>query len=287
MTLRVSANGMDIAYESLGSPGDRPLLLIMGLGSQLIQWDDAFCALLVEQGHHVIRFDNRDVGLSTHLDDLGVPDLGAVVRDPAKAPYLLADMAADAAGLLTAIGWPAAHVVGASMGGMVAQQFAVDFPQMVLSLTSIMSTPGSRIGPPTPEASAALGAPPARDREAAIAQALETWRVIGSPGYEFDEDYLRDSAGRAYDRDHHPQGAARQLAAILASPDRSERLRGLTMPALVIHGESDPLVGLAGGQATAAAIPGAKLMTFPGMGHDLPRPLWKQIIGEISELTAS
>ncbi|GAA3474572.1 alpha/beta fold hydrolase [Nonomuraea roseola] len=278
MTLMAKSNGIEIAYDSFGTPGDRPLLLIMGLGSQLVHWDEEFCELLAARGHHVVRYDNRDVGLSTHLTEAGVPEL----VPGAAAPYLLSDMADDAAGLMDALGWPAAHVLGVSMGGMIAQALAIGHPDRVLSLTSIMSTPGPDVGPPTPEAMAALFSPPAPDRQTAVERALEVWAVIGSPGYEMDRERIAKVAGLAYDRAYDPAGTARQLAAILASGDRTEGLGGLTMPALVIHGEADPLVQIAGGRATAAAIPGATLLTYPGMGHDLPRPLWEEIMDAVT-----
>ncbi|MEV4162664.1 alpha/beta fold hydrolase [Nonomuraea dietziae] len=278
MTLMAKSNGIEIAYDSFGAPGDRPLLLIMGLGSQLVHWDEEFCELLAARGHHVVRYDNRDVGLSTHLTEAGVPEL----VPGAAAPYLLSDMADDAAGLMDALGWPAAHVLGVSMGGMIAQALAIGHPDRVLSLTSIMSTPGPDVGPPTPEAMAALFSPPAPDRQTAVERALEVWAVIGSPGYEMDRERIAKVAGLAYDRAYDPAGTARQLAAILASGDRTEGLGGLTMPALVIHGEADPLVQIAGGRATAAAIPGATLLTYPGMGHDLPRPLWEEIMDAVT-----
>ncbi|GAA2811267.1 alpha/beta fold hydrolase [Nonomuraea dietziae] len=278
MTLMAKSNGIEIAYDSFGAPGDRPLLLIMGLGSQLVHWDEEFCELLAARGHHVVRYDNRDVGLSTHLTEAGVPEL----VPGAAAPYLLSDMADDAAGLMDALGWPAAHVLGVSMGGMIAQALAIGHPDRVLSLTSIMSTPGPDVGPPTPEAMAALFSPPAPDRQTAVERALEVWAVIGSPGYEMDRERIAKVAGLAYDRAYDPAGTTRQLAAILASGDRTEGLGGLTMPALVIHGEADPLVQIAGGRATAAAIPGATLLTYPGMGHDLPRPLWEEIMDAVT-----
>lgn len=280
MTLTASANGIEIAYESFGSPDGRPLLLIMGLGAQLIHWDDGFCELLAEQGHHVVRFDNRDVGLSTHLHDAGVPGPGQ------PAPYLLDDMAADAAGLMDALGWPAAHVVGASMGGMIAQSLAIRHPERVLTLTSIMSTPGPAVAPPTETAREVLFAKPPRTRDDAVAQALRTASVIGSPGYELDRERTERLAGLAFDRCYDPAGVARQLAAIMNSPDRTEALTRLNIPTLVIHGADDQLVPLPGGQATAAAVPGAELKVFPGMGHDLPRALWPEVIDAVTKLTA-
>ncbi|MEU7856564.1 alpha/beta hydrolase [Nonomuraea sp. NPDC049141] len=279
MTKHAVANGIQIAYETFGSSDGRPLLLIMGLGAQLIHWDDELCELLAEQGHHVVRFDNRDAGLSTHLHDEGVPALGT------SSSYLLDDMADDAAGLMDALGWTAAHVVGASMGGMIAQTLAIRHPERVLTLTSIMSTPGPDVAPPTPEASAVLLAPPAADRAGVLAQALATWSVIGSPGFDLDRERIVRMSGQAYDRSFDPPGTTRQLAAILASGDRTEQLGTVGVPTLVIHGEADRLVPVAGGLATAAAIPGARLLTFPGMGHDLPKPLWPEIVDAITKLT--
>ncbi|MFC7648792.1 alpha/beta fold hydrolase [Streptosporangium lutulentum] len=202
-------------------------------------------------------------------------------------PYLLDDMADDTAGLLDALGWESAHVVGASMGGMIAQLLAVRHPHRVRSLTSIMSTPSPGAARPTEAAMAALMAPPASDREGAIQRALATWKVIGSPGYPINHERITRLAGLSYDRCFDPAGSTRQLAAIMASADRAPMLKELTVPALVLHGEDDQLVPLSGGIATAEAIPGAKLITFPGMGHDLPRPLWPEFVGAIGELTAA
>ncbi|MEV0615312.1 alpha/beta fold hydrolase [Nonomuraea sp. NPDC050404] len=281
MTTRAAANGIDIAYESFGSPSGRPLLLIMGLGAQLIQWDEELCELLAEQGHHVVRFDNRDAGLSTHLHDLGLPKSGT------PAPYLLDDLADDTAGLMDALGWPAAHVVGASMGGMIAQTLAIRRPERVLTLTSIMSTPGPSVAPPTEAAAAVLMRRPPEGREAVVEQSVRNWSVIGSPAYDLDPGKLAERAGRAYDRCFDPAGTARQMAAIMASGDRREALAQVRIPTLVLHGEADPLVPLVGGQATAAAVPGARLVTYPGMGHDLPRALWPDFAAEITKLTTA
>ncbi|MBB2911184.1 pimeloyl-ACP methyl ester carboxylesterase [Streptosporangium becharense] len=283
MTLRASANGIEIAYDTFGSPGGRPLLLVMGLGSQMIHWDEEFCGLLAGRGHHVVRFDNRDIGESTHLHEAGAPVLGGGGR----VPYLLDDMADDTAGLLDVLGWDAAHVVGVSMGGMIAQSLAIRHPHRVRSLTSIMSTPSPQAAPPTDAAMAALMSPPSPDRETAIRRALETWKVIGSPGYPFDHERIERVAGLSYDRSYDPAGTSRQLAAILASADRAPGLKELRIPALVLHGEDDQLVPLSGGIATADAIPGARLVTFPGMGHDLPRALWPRFVEEIDALTAA
>jgi pimeloyl-ACP methyl ester carboxylesterase len=280
----VRSNGMTISYETLGDPADPALLLVMGLGAQLVDWPDEFCEMLVARGFHVIRFDNRDIGLSTWLDELGPPDLGAIFSgDRATVPYLLGDLAADTAGLLKELGVAKAHVVGASMGGMIAQQLVIDHPDLVASVCSIMSTTGDRtVGHPTPEAAAALMRPPAPDREGAIAGAVATSRVIGSPGFEIIEADLVRRAAAKYDRAFHPAGTQRQYAAIIASPDRTPALRTVTAPTLVVHGEADPLIDVSGGRATAAAIPGAELLVIPGMGHDLPRGVWSPIVDAIT-----
>ncbi|GLX07618.1 alpha/beta hydrolase [Microbispora sp. NBRC 16548] len=275
--MHATANGIEICYEVFGEPGGRPVLLIMGLGAQMIGWPEELIELLAESGHRVVRFDNRDAGLSTHF----TPADGL-----APAPsYTLDDMADDTAGLMDVLGWENAHVVGASMGGMIAQALAIRHPARVRTLTSIMSTPGPRVGRATEAAMTVLMAPPAQDRDEAIARAVATARVVGSPGYEMDVERVTRVAAEAYDRAFDPAGTARQFTAIRISGDRTEGLRGLSVPALVIHGEDDPLVTLEGGTATADAIPGAKLLTFPGMGHDLPRPLWPVIAEAITELT--
>lgn len=287
MTEFASVNGIQLCYESFGSPEGKPMLLIMGLGAQMIFWDDELCQLLADQGHHVVRFDNRDVGLSTHMHEAGPPDLAAALGGQPQAAYLLKDLADDAAGLMDHLGWPSAHIVGASMGGMIAQTFTIEYPERTRTLTSIMSTPGPDIGAPSPEAGAALLMPPAPDRATAVERSFELWGIIGSPGFEMDRERVARIAGLSYDRAYDPAGTARQLVAIIASGDRTDRLKQLNVPALVIHGEADVLVQLPGGVATAEAIPGARLLTFPGMGHDLPRQLWKQITGAITELTSA
>ncbi len=275
---------IDLAYETFGSPRDTPLLLVMGLATQMIGWPDEFCRMLAERGLYVIRFDNRDVGLSTHLDSAGAPDVLAVMGgDRSGVPYGLADMADDAAGLLDALGLDAAHVVGASMGGMIAQRVAITYPERVRSLTSIMSTTGDRsVGGASEAAQAVLYAPPATDRDEAIQRQLQTSRVIGSPGFPFDEEAIRARAGLAYDRAHDPAGVARQMAAIVSSPDRTADLGRVTVPTLVIHGSDDALVNVSGGRATAAAVPGAELVVIEGMGHDLPRALWPELTERIT-----
>lgn len=265
------ANGIDIAYATHGDPSSPPLLTIHGLGAQMTDWPPAFVDGLVDAGYFVITFDNRDQGRSTWFDEAGVPDVGALLLDPTTpVPYLLADMAADAAGLLDALGVGSAHVLGASMGGMIAQQFAIDHPDRTRSLTSIMSTPGPTTGPPTPEAMAALLVEPAEGRDAVIDQSIGVSRVLASPGFPFDEAGTRERAALHYDRGNHPDGTVRQLMAILASPDRADRLAGVGVPTLVVHGSADPLVTLPGGRATAEAVPGAELWVVEGMAHDLP-----------------
>lgn len=278
------ANGIEIEYEQLGDPAAPALLLVMGLGAQLIDWPDEFCGLLVGAGFRVIRFDNRDAGLSTALDDSGVPDIPALMGgDRSAAPYLIADMAADTAGLLDALGVDRAHVVGASLGGMIAQQLTVDFPERVASLCSIMSMTGDlAVGAPTPAAASGLGRPPAATREEAIAGTVTFSRIIGSPGYDVSDSERLARATAKYDRSYRPLGTLRQYAAVLASPDRTPALRNVGVPTLVVHGEADPLIGVDGGRATAAAVPGAELLLIPGMGHDLPRALWPRIVEAIA-----
>jgi len=291
---QVEANGIRIEYEEFGDRQAPPLLLIMGLGGQMILWRDELCETLAARGHRVIRFDNRDVGKSTWFDHLGTPDvLGAVtaamMRQPLdSAPYYLRDMAADTAGLLDALGIEQAHVVGASMGGMIAQSLAIGFPKKVRSLTSIMSTTGDPTLPqPKPEATSVLLTPQPDTREAAIERGVMVFRTIGSPGFPFDEEEVRRLATQSWERGANPTGVMRQLVAVLASGDRTEALRALRIPSLVIHGKEDPLVPVESGIATAKAIPEAKLVLIEGMGHDMPRPVWPQLVEEISALTAT
>jgi pimeloyl-ACP methyl ester carboxylesterase len=279
------ANGMELAYEQIGDPGNPPVLLIMGLGAQMVAWPDAFCQQLAGRGFLVTRYDNRDVGLSTHFTEAGTPDIGAILGGEAPLPaYLVEDMADDAAALLEALELSPAHIVGVSMGGMIAQSLAINHPRSVRSLTSIMSTPSLAVGPPTEEAMAALTVAPATTREGSIEQSVRTFAVIGSPAFPDNEELRRAMAAEAYDRDPDPSGSARQLVAILCSPDRTPGLQGLDVPALVIHGTADPLVQPEGGKATAAAIRGAELVLEEGMGHDLPEALWGDVIGRIEAL---
>lgn len=286
---QAKANGIVIEYETFGAAGGRPLLLTMGLGAQLLLWDESFCEALAERGHYVIRYDNRDVGLSSKFEEAGVPNVMEMMLDRESAappPYTLEDMADDAAGLLEALGIGSAHVCGASMGGMIVQTLALRRRDRVRSMTSIMSTTGNPELPgPDPAVAARLVAPPASSREEAIERSVETFKAIGSPGFPFDEASVRDTAMRSYERCFLPSGQARQLAAILAQPNRVPALQALDLPSLVIHGTADPLVPVEGGRDTARAIPGAELLEIEGMGHDLPRELHDRIVERISALT--
>jgi pimeloyl-ACP methyl ester carboxylesterase len=275
-----SVNGVEIAYETFGDSAHPTMLLIMGLGVQMLGWDEEFCGMLAARGYRVVRFDNRDVGHSTKLAGGPPADvMAAVAGDTSSASYLLDDMAADCVGLLDELGAEAAHVVGASQGGMIGQAVAIGHPERVLSLTSIMSTTGDRsVGQPHPEAIPALLTRPAADRDGFINFVVGAWKVIGSPAFELDEDALRARAGASYDRGIFPDGTARQLVAILASGDRTEALRKLDVPTTVVHGTDDVLIDVSGGRATAAAIPGARLELIEGMGHDLPPALWPRLI---------
>lgn len=289
---RATANGIEIEYEQFGDQGCPPVVLIMGLAAQMILWPDEFCEQLAARGFRVTRFDNRDVGRSTWLKDAEVPDLGALMMasmtgSPVEAPYTLGDMAADTVGLLDALGLADAHVVGASMGGMIAQTMAIEHPRRLRTLTSIMSTTGNPALPqPAPEIVQALLTPVGSGREENIERVVELFRTIGSPGFEFDEAGTRDVATRAFDRGFHPAGVIRQIAAIAASGNRRPLLASVRMPTVVIHGRADPLVPFEGGVDTAEAIEGARLVGIEGMGHDLPRAVWPTIVDEVVRLAA-
>ncbi len=279
---RAGHDGVDIAYETLGRHDGEPMLLVMGLGMQMLAWPEEFCTALVERGFAVARFDNRDVGLSTHFRRAGTPNLPMIlVRPGAVASYRLADMADDAVAVLDALGWRSAHVVGVSLGGMIAQTIAIRHPERVRSLTSMMSTPSPRIGRARIRAMLALAPRRLHSRDELADRMVTVFKVIGSPGYPLDEDWVRDVARQSYDRGHDAAGVNRQLAAINASGDRRTGLAAVRVPTLVLHGEADPLIRLAGARATAAAVPGSRLVTYPGMGHDLPRELWPAMINEI------
>ncbi|ALC13488.1 alpha/beta fold hydrolase [Sphingopyxis sp. 113P3] len=277
---QTNANGLSITYEDKG-PRDAPvILLVMGLGGQLTLWPDEFVDALNVHGFRTIRYDNRDVGLSTRFEAAGVPNLKwmfvkAALGLPVRPAYTLADMAADAVALLDGLGVQRAHIVGASMGGMIAQHIAARYPARVLSLTSIMSTTGNRRLPRARKEAMRVLAnrPMGGDPEEMIAYSVRAAQVIGSPGYPPDEARLQRQVRADYERGFYPQGVARQMAAIIADGDRRPMLRTIRTPTLVIHGEDDPLVPLAGGRDTAASIAGSRLMTVPGMGHDLPLAL--------------
>ena len=282
------ANGIEIAFQEVGDPDGEPLLLVMGLATQMLGWDEEFCELLAGRGFRVVRFDNRDIGHSTMLNEAGVPRRADVLLGRrASAPYLLSDMAADAAGLMDHLGIESAHVVGASMGGMIGQTLAVERPERVKSLVSMMSTTGSRrVGTPSRRAFALLFARFPSSREDYVERIVKTFKVIGSPGFPTDEEGLRDVAGRTYDRSHRPAGVLRQIHAISASGNRTAALRRLRLPVTVLHGAQDPLIRPSGGRATARAIPDARLSLIEGMGHDLPRELWPTFAEEIAATAA-
>ncbi len=288
----VRANGLDIVYDTFGDPGAAPMLLINGLGGQLVSWDEEFCVPLAAEGYWVIRFDNRDVGLSTKLDEAGTPRVLRIMRavqlgTTVDVPYLLTDMAADAIGLLDALDIESAHVLGVSMGGMIAQTMAVHFPERVRTLISAMSsTSDPSLPPPEPQAMSLLLTRAPTEKQAYLDYAVQTWRVLGSPGFPFNEKRVRRRAELSFDRGLCPPGFARQLAAILASGSRKEALQQVKTPTLVIHGKSDPLVPVAGGIDTAESIPGARLMLIDGMGHDFPVEIWPWLLKAIVEHAA-
>ncbi len=285
---RAQANGIELEYDTFGDPADPPLVLVMGLGAQMITWETAFCELVAARGFFVVRYDNRDVGLSTYFDDAPTPDLAALASgDLATAAYTLSDLADDAVGLFDALGIAKAHVVGASMGGMIVQQLAIDHPDRLLSVTSIMSTTGDpAVGQAEPFALAILTRAPAPDRAKAIEDSIDAYRSLGSPGYPDDEAFLLAKATAHYDRARNPAGTWRHAAAVVASGDRTAGLREVRLPTMVIHGAADPLINVSGGKATAEAIPGAELLIVPGMGHNLPRPVWPDVVDAIVHVTS-
>ncbi|HET7775595.1 MAG TPA: alpha/beta fold hydrolase [Azospira sp.] len=274
---RASVNGVELEYLEQGPAAGPAVLLVMGLGVPLTRWPETLCDALAARGYRVLRFDNRDCGRSTHLDGAPVPDLAAALRGaPLTVPYTLGDMAADGIGLLDHLGIPRAHVVGASMGGAIAQLMAAACPQRLLSLTSLMASSGHPGLPlPTPAASAALFAPlpRQRDEETIVADGMARYRAVASPAYPVQENWLEELLREEYRRGFNPKGVARQLAAIVADGDRRARLASIRVPALVLHGAADPLIPPACGQDVAAHIPGARLHLVDGMGHDLPPQL--------------
>jgi pimeloyl-ACP methyl ester carboxylesterase len=270
----VPAHGIELYYETIGDPAHPRVLLISGLGAQCTGYDDRLVDAIAAAGHHVIRYDNRDVGLSTHVEP--------------GTDYALADFVADAIGLLDALGIDRVHVVGTSMGGMIAQQLAIDAPDRVASLISIMSTTGeSAVGNPDPEILGSLleMSSPAEGRDAAIAKGMGLARLIGSP--DFDEEYHRTRQTSFYDRCYDPAGVGRQLTAIVSAPDRSAGLAALDLPCVVVHGNADPLIDPSGGRRTAELVPGARFVEVDGMGHDLPQRHWPLLVGLIGEQVAA
>jgi pimeloyl-ACP methyl ester carboxylesterase len=282
------ANGVELCYDTFGDRKAPALLMIMGLGAQMILWDDRFCSTLAERGFFVIRFDNRDIGRSTKMNGEApaLPKLleKVLTGKTIEAPYTLHDMAADAVGLLDALGIERAHVVGASMGAAITQELAIHFPQRLLSATCIMGTSGDpRLPPPTQEAMEVLMSPSPSDKDAFLERFLWTWRVLRGSAFPETEERDRARGLRIFERGLNPPGVARQLAAIFTSGDRTKLLPGVRVPTLVIHGTADPLVPVEGGRAIAAGIPGAKLVEIEGMGHAIPEAVWPRVIGAISE----
>jgi pimeloyl-ACP methyl ester carboxylesterase len=277
------STGIELEYETFGEPDAPTLILVMGFSMQMIAWDTRFCVSLAARGYRVVRFDNRDVGKSTKLTHAGYPDFArAVAGDRSAAPYGVEDMADDLAALVQALGVPAAHLVGVSMGGFIVQETAIRHPGRVLSLASLASTTGDRtVGQATPEALAVLFSPPAPDLEGALERAVAVWRVIGSPGFPADVERIRRRTAEAWDRDNDPAGVARQAAAVVTQRDRTVDLGAVRVPAVAVHGAEDPLIQVSGGEATARAIPGARLVVVPGMGHDLHEATWPTLIDAI------
>ncbi|HWH84808.1 MAG TPA: alpha/beta hydrolase [Burkholderiaceae bacterium] len=288
--MQIAANGLAFEVEDHGPASGEPLLLVMGLGMQLVAWHPDFVAMLVARGFRVIRFDNRDIGLSQRLDHLGVPNLAIdslryAVGMKVPAPYTVADMADDTAALIAALGLEAAHICGASMGGMIAQQLAVRHPKRVKSLTLIMTSSGARRLPgPTLKVRSALISRPAdaRHPDSVIAHYVRLYKLIGSPGYPATDAYLHERMGLAVRRSYRPQGAARQMVAIAADGDRSALLARITVPTQIVHGQADPLVPVAAAHDLKAKIDGAQLDLISGMGHDLPHELWPRFVSAIA-----
>jgi len=283
----IVTGGHEVCYETFGDPSDPALLLMMGLATQMLGWHEDFCAALADRGFFVIRYDNRDVGRSQRMDGKAPTVIQLLRRDKRAATYTLDDMAADATGLLDHLGIERAHVMGASMGGMIAQTMAARYPLRVHSLVSMMSNTGARwSGQPSPRLYHVLLKNPPRDREGYQEHAVWVFSKIGSPGFERDDEDLRRIAGMSFDRGINPAGTARQFAAIIHSGDRTPLLRTITAPTLVIHGARDRLLPASGGRATARAIPGARLLMIEGMGHDIPRALWPLMLDAIEQNAA-
>ncbi|NYE35404.1 pimeloyl-ACP methyl ester carboxylesterase [Nocardioides cavernae] len=277
-------NQVELCYQTIGDPSDEPLLLVMGLSGPMTWWDEAFCVLLASAGFHVVRYDNRDTGRSSRFPAPARGDqlVRAFATGNARAPYSMSDLAEDATALLDHLGIESAHLVGVSMGGMIAQTVAIEHPTRVRSLTSISSTTGRRtVGWQHPSLLPRLIAPRKAGRDAYVETSLAMWSLIGSTGFPSDPETLRTRAGTTFDRGVSASGAVRQMLAILTQPDRTPRLRSLRVPALVIHGTEDKMVHVSGGRSTAAAIPGAELLLVDGMGHDLPPELFEVFVDAI------
>ncbi|MEW6187133.1 MAG: alpha/beta hydrolase [Thermodesulfobacteriota bacterium] len=287
----VTANGIQVEYETFGETQGKPLLLIKGIQQQLITWPEDFCSMLAKAGHFVIRFDHRDVGLSTKFENEKTPELAEIVAaftrgEKIKSPYTLDDMAADTVGLLEALGIEKAHVCGMSMGGAIAQVLTLNYPSRVLSLTLMMTGTGNPDVPGTkPEALAAILAPQPDQREAYIEHHLKTFRILSSPKFTFNEEKHRQLAGKLFDRSYYPVGMNRHFLAVLSQENRKPALKNLKIPALVIHGADDPLVPVEAGRDAAEAIPDSELLIIEGMGHDLPFEVWPTIVEAITNNT--
>jgi len=286
---KAKANNIEIEYDTFGDPSSKPLLLVMGLGAQMISWDEEFCRTFVDKGFYVIRFDNRDVGLSTKFEEAGEPNImkefmARQQGETISPPYTVEDMADDAVGLLDALNIEKAHICGASMGGMIVQIIAFRHPTRVLSLTSIMSTTGNpNLPQPKPEILQLLFKPAPTDREAYIEESTKRRHIYYGSGFPFPEDKYRKLAAALYDRSFYPQGMIRQMVAIIATENRVPKLDSIKVPTLVIHGSDDPLVPVKGGKETAASIPGAELLIIEGMGHSLPPEIWSRLVGAIAK----
>jgi pimeloyl-ACP methyl ester carboxylesterase len=279
--------GIELCYETFGDPNDETILLVMGLATQMLAWDEHFCAMLVERGFHVVRFDNRDVGRSARVKAAPPTTKQIVLRDKNAAAYTLSDMADDAIGLLDHLGVARAHVVGASMGGMIAQTMAIEYPERVLSLVVIMSNEGGRMkGQPALKAYPVLLGKAPSGRDAYADYVAKIYGIIGSPGFPADREAVRQRAKIAFDRGVSSAGAGRQLMAVIASPNRTAALKRLRVPTTVIHGKADKLVRISGGRAVARAIPDAQMIEIDGMGHDLPPGAWPRIVDAITDNAA-
>ncbi|TFG02007.1 MAG: alpha/beta hydrolase [Promethearchaeota archaeon] len=289
---KAKVNDVEIFYETIGNPSDKPLLLIMGQGGQMIRWNDDFCKILTDKGFYVIRYDNRDVGLSTKFDDFGVPNLWEVAMavnagKKIKAPYTLEDMAGDAIGLLDALDIPKAHICGVSMGGMIVQTIAYKYPDRVASFTSIMSGTGKKgLPPPTPEIIRLFHEEAPKDKDGYVNHMVNLMKGIYGSGFPFDEQKSRELFKRCVERSYHPAGYTRHYLAILVAEDRTEKLNSVNIPALVIHGKDDPLVRIEHGIQTAKAIPGSELLIIEGMGHGLPPETFERISDALADLAS-